>query len=219
MAEVEIIIGPMFGGKTSELLSRLSIYQSQGKNCYLFSHSFDIRSHSEIISTHNPILKQSTDTIINKQKISELPSLSALEHMINFDGCDIIAIDEAQFFVGLKKFIKNVDTVLEYKKYPNSSLNPDTTTVGLPERNATILISGLISDSNMEKFGEIVDLFPLASKITQKRSFCYQCLKKGIRQKASFTKKIISKSANDETQIEIGGKEIYQPCCRKCFSK
>ena len=50
---LEIIIGPMFSGKTSELLRRTDCYKSIGKNIFYINHKIDDRYGLNRISTHN----------------------------------------------------------------------------------------------------------------------------------------------------------------------
>ena len=88
---IDLVIGPMFSGKTSELLRILSRYQSLGKNICYINHSLDSRS-SDPLSTHNPTIK-----FDGKMTSFKVPTLSE----VKIDDFDVIAIDEAQFFQDL----------------------------------------------------------------------------------------------------------------------
>uniref|UniRef100_A0A6C0F6R3 thymidine kinase n=1 Tax=viral metagenome TaxID=1070528 RepID=A0A6C0F6R3_9ZZZZ len=93
MAQVEIIIGPMYSGKTTELIRRCSRYQSIGKNVTVINHSFDTRCDANEISTHS----KNTYKAVKTEKLLDLDLLP----MPN-----IIGIDEAQFFPDLLQFVK-----------------------------------------------------------------------------------------------------------------
>lgn len=57
-------------------------------------------------------------------------------------------------------------------------------------------------------FGNIINLLPIAEKVTKLTAVCVYCSKE-----ASFTKRVI-----DCQEIElIGGEEEYKPVCRACF--
>ena len=98
---------------------------------------------------------------------------------------DVIAVDEAQFFSGLKLFVEKV----------------------LAD-NKTILLAGLDGDYKQEKFGEIIDCIPLADKVFKITAMCMECMD-GTH--GPFTKRII----NYEGKNLIGGKEMYKAVCRK----
>jgi thymidine kinase len=81
---LELIIGPMFSGKSTELLSRIRKYRILKKKVKCVIHSSDIRYDANSISTHNREVE--TADIVDK-----LQSL-------NINDYDVIAIDEGQFY-------------------------------------------------------------------------------------------------------------------------
>ena len=83
---IEVICGPMFSGKTEELIRRLVRGQIAKKNVFIFKHSTDNRYSEDYIVSHN------------KNKI-KCHSIVDAKQIINFSkNIDIIGIDEAQFF-------------------------------------------------------------------------------------------------------------------------
>lgn len=83
---IEVICGPMFSGKTEELIRRLVRAQIAKKTVHIFKHSTDNRYSQDYIVSHN------------KNKI-KCHSINNTESIINFGKkIDIIGIDEAQFF-------------------------------------------------------------------------------------------------------------------------
>jgi thymidine kinase len=59
-------------------------------------------------------------------------------------------------------------------------------------------------------FGNIMNLVPLAEKVTKLSAVCVTCCNE-----AAFTQRTI-----ESKEIElIGGAEMYKPVCRKCFMK
>ena len=84
---LEVICGPMFCGKTEELLRRIRREVIARRKVQLFTHSLDTRYHKKKVSSRNG-LAMSADTAKDPREI-----LAKLK-----PGTEIVAIDEAQFF-------------------------------------------------------------------------------------------------------------------------
>jgi thymidine kinase len=83
---IEVITGPMFSGKTEELIRRVSRAEIAQIPYMLFKPMFDTRySETEIVSHDN-------------KKIGAKPVMNAKEILGLSVDADIIGIDEAQFF-------------------------------------------------------------------------------------------------------------------------
>jgi len=50
---IELICGPMFSGKSTELLRRLKRYEIAGHNILRIKYSKDVRYSADSISTHD----------------------------------------------------------------------------------------------------------------------------------------------------------------------
>ena len=98
IGSLEIILGPMFSGKTTELMRRIKRHQAIGKNILTINSIKDTRCNSEIKSHDN--------SFINAIKLEYLSNISTRE--INLDDYQVVAIDEAQFFPDLLDFVTNV---------------------------------------------------------------------------------------------------------------
>ena len=94
----ELIIGPMFSGKSTELLRRVSCCEAIGMKSLLVNHTYDTRTKC-FIKTHNGKKKQAIKT----------DSLLSIINMDVFNNATVIGIDEAQFFKDLKPFILEVE--------------------------------------------------------------------------------------------------------------
>ncbi len=92
---LEIIIGPMFSGKTTELLRRVGRYQKIGKQALVINSKRDTRCGDEI-KTHNA----QTHCAVKVEDLSD-PILKD-----NINRINVVAIDEAQFFTDLVPFVK-----------------------------------------------------------------------------------------------------------------
>ena len=93
----------------------------------------------------------------------------------DYINCDIIGIDEAQFFNDLKEFVL------------------------YSERNKSVIISGLDGDSNREPFGQILDCIPLCDSV-EKLTAMDMTSKDGTP--AIFTKRIVNNDRFLRTDIK-----------------
>ena len=92
MAAIEIIVGSMFSGKSTELLRRCRTYTAIDQNVVVINSSIDSRCSNEI-KTHD----NNTFSAIKIRKLMDLQ----IDEKVN-----VIAIDEAQFFEDLFQFVK-----------------------------------------------------------------------------------------------------------------
>ena len=95
MPILDIVIGPMFAGKSCELIKRIRILKVLKKNYLVVKPSIDNRYDETKITSHN---FESADCIV----------LSCLNDLkIDITKYDTIIIDEAQFFNDLKNTVIN----------------------------------------------------------------------------------------------------------------
>jgi len=86
---IELILGPMFSGKSTELMRRLKRYQVAQYKVMIVKYAKDVRYDEEGIATHCGM------------KITATVSATRLEHITNNivkEDYDVIGIDEGQFF-------------------------------------------------------------------------------------------------------------------------
>ena len=94
---LELIIGNMFSGKSSELIRRINRERSINKKILVINYIGDNRYSKDSISTHD----------LTKVKCLKLEKLMGLnENIIN--GYDSFFIDEGQFFTDLYNCVKNL---------------------------------------------------------------------------------------------------------------
>ena len=172
---LSIIMGNMFSGKTSELIRRLKRLKVIGKDVMIINSAKDTRSPEEILKTHDNV----------KFDCHKVFDLFEIINTDEFDRADIIAIDEAQFFPILKKF---VECCLHVGK--------------------SVILAGLDADSFQHKFGELIDCIPLACDVTKLSALCMRCNDGTL---GPFTKRIV----DDKTLELIGGSDMYIATCRR----
>jgi thymidine kinase len=98
LPRIDIILGSMFSGKSTELIRRCSRLEAIGKNVLYINHSFDTRT-DDYIQTHT-----------QHRKIAiKVHHLFDIEEEL-FLKADVIAVDEGQFFDDLYKFVLKCET-------------------------------------------------------------------------------------------------------------
>lgn len=86
-SKLELIIGPMFAGKSTELLKRIRRYTLSSKNILIVGIRMDSRS-GEYICTHDQ----------QKLSLTLVDKLSEIFETSKYIESDVIVFDEAQFF-------------------------------------------------------------------------------------------------------------------------
>jgi thymidine kinase len=198
---LEIILGPMYSGKTSRLVEVYNKCKFCNILVSVINHTIDNRYDEELLSTHDkvkiPCIK--TERLMDfwlDPKINILEDRLSIEDRLNilpklkeiWQICrsEVILINEGQFFPDLKEF---VDYLLKNEK--------------------KVYICGLDGDFERKKFGQILDLIPLCDKVTKLTSLCSLC-KDG-------TPGIFSMRLTKETEQTVVGSDNYIPVCRKCY--
>ena len=83
---IEVICGPMFSGKTEELIRRVRRAEYANKSFKIFKPQTDTRYHEKRVTSHN---QNALDSI-------PLPNAAAI--IQHTSDVEVIGIDEAQFF-------------------------------------------------------------------------------------------------------------------------
>ncbi|BAO49570.1 thymidine kinase [Alphaentomopoxvirus acuprea] len=87
IGKIELIIGPMFSGKTTELIRKLNIYNDTYK-CVAIKSKYDNRYSKDRIINHNNVELNRNIPVITSYTLSSC----------TLDNYDVIGIDEGQFF-------------------------------------------------------------------------------------------------------------------------
>ena len=149
---LELILGPMFAGKTSRLIK---IYNHCNQNkipIYVINHSFDKRYSENQLTTHDKISIPS----INIQNLYDLFESDYEKSCII--SSKVILINEGQFFNDLKNFVIEL----------------------LEKYNKKVYVCGLDGDFKRHKFGELLDLIPYSDSIIKLKGNCNYCSNEAI---------------------------------------
>jgi thymidine kinase len=142
---IEVISGPMFSGKSEELIRRLRRARIARQRVACYKPDIDLRYHRTSIASHSSQTHEAcTVTNVEHLKASLLPQL---------DEIDVIGIDEAQFF--------------------DASIVPIT--VELVHLGKRIILAGLDTTFAAEPFGPIPNLMAIADEVTKLSAVCMVC--------------------------------------------
>jgi thymidine kinase len=195
-SHLKIVFGPMFSGKTSEILKTIDIYlETKHDNIVLINSEIDVRPNLNNLynlSTHSKTSKDIHDERIIRMKTEKLLNIDK-KVFLSERKIDLIIIDECQFFEDLIPFVNF-----------------------LLENNHNVVCYGLIANYKLEKFGQLSDLICKADEVLQKYAVCKKCLKEKSHNnsKAAHTTKI--SLSNDV--LEVGAKGQYEARCREHHS-
>lgn len=160
-ATLDLIMGPMYSGKSTELIRRLSIFSEMGLRVLYINSKIDTRS-DDSFSTHSPVI-QSLGKIVS-HKVENLSEFSN-----DYGNYDVVGIDEGQFFKDLQGFVLKM----------------------VENYNIKVIVAGLNVDSDRKAFGDMISLVQYCDDITKLNPCCLQCsLKNKQLIPALFTKKI-----------------------------
>lgn len=200
MGTLEIIIGPMFSGKTELLIKKFNKLYDHFWNKYSFqtemtgfcNETFNQLCDSRLAINYHLDTRYGNNFIVSHNQNS-IPSLNLefLSDLFKNNYNDLLAksefifINEAQFFSDLKDCVV---TLLEVY-------------------NKKIIICGLDADYKREKFGQIWDLIPHANNVIKLTGKCHYCTNESL----------FSYRVSEETNQEVIGTTNYLPLCRQCY--
>jgi thymidine kinase len=142
---LEIILGPMWSGKTSALLKIYRQYSFCKSRICVINYEADVRYSETMLSTHD---KEMIPCILGFS-MEEIMKI----HKDEIENSDVILINEGQFFRDIVPFtIKMVE-----------------------EERKKVYICGLDGDFKRDKIGNLLDLIPMCDKMTKLHALCSMC--------------------------------------------
>ena len=142
---IEVITGPMFSGKSEELIRRLKRARIARQRVACYKPDIDLRYDRTAIASHSSQTHDALTVATTEHLKADLfPQLNEIE---------VIGIDEAQFF--------------------DPAIVP--LTVELVHLGKRILIAGLDTTFTAEPFGPIPALMAIADEVTKLSAVCMVC--------------------------------------------
>jgi len=137
---IEVICGCMFSGKTEELIRRLNRAIIAKQKVEIFKPVSDTRYHRSAIVSHN------------ENTIRSTPVNFASDILLLAGDCDVVGLDEAQFFD--QNIVEVCNTLANGGK--------------------RIIVAGLDMDFEGKPFGPMPDLLAVAEFVTKVHAICAQ---------------------------------------------
>ena len=135
---IEVICGSMFSGKTEELIRRLKRAKIAQLKVEIFKPIVDTRYNEEMVVSHDA------------NEIRSTPVPAAANIRLLADDCDVVGIDEAQFFD---------DEIV-------------TVCNDLANRGIRVVVAGLDMDFKGNPFGPMPALMATAEYVTKVHAIC-----------------------------------------------
>lgn len=188
----------MFSGKSSEMFRQIRRYTVAKKKCLVIKYSFDTRYAVDEASTHDQF------------KMAATPAVKLFDVYGQAKDCDVIGIDEGQFFPDVVEFseqMANAGKTIVIACLDGTFQRKvcDFRIIGL------ILLIQFVNKiffCLLQPFGRVLELVALAESVTKLTSVCMIC-----QANAAFSKRLGS-----ETAVEvIGGADKYIAVCRACY--
>lgn len=208
VGRIEIITGPMFAGKSTELLRRVAEHrvslwvvwgggkrnnapatlarshnhlpQAAGRTVAVISSSRDTRyADGGAIATH----AGRTVAAVAVDALAEVDAASP-----STAHADVVAIDEAQFF----------DDLVPYA------------TAAADGRGQTVVVAGLDGDAARRPFGGVLTLIPHAERVDRLAASCAWC-----GRDAHFSVRL---GGGKGAVVVGGGADTYAPACRSHYA-
>lgn len=138
---IEVICGSMFSGKTEELIRRVRRATFARQKVEMFKPTIDVRYSDKDVVSHN------------KSAHSATPVENSYSIILMSQGCDVVAIDEAQFFD---------DGIVEVCNT-------------LANQGIRVIVAGLDMDFLGVPFGPMPNLLAIADEVYKTRAICVRC--------------------------------------------
>ena len=135
---IEVICGSMFSGKTEELIRRLKRAQIAQQKVEIFKPTIDTRYDEELVTSHDQ----------NQIRSTPVPAAANIPLLVN--DCDVVGIDEAQFF--------DHEIVQVCNDLANQGIR--------------VIVAGLDMDFKGNPFGPMPNLMATAEYVTKVHAVC-----------------------------------------------
>ena len=135
---IEVICGSMFSGKTEELIRRLKRVQFANQKIEIFKPAIDQRYDDQMVTSHDS----------NQIPSTSVPAAANIPILAN--DCQVVGIDEAQFFD---------DEIVEVCN-------------DLANRGMRVIVAGLDMDYKGNPFGPMPALMATAEYVTKVHAVC-----------------------------------------------
>ncbi|MFN3801115.1 MULTISPECIES: thymidine kinase [Belliella] len=138
---IEVVCGSMFSGKTEELIRRLNRALIAKQKVEIFKPAIDKRYHEFDVVSHN------------ENAIRSTPVQFAEDIILLAGDCDVVGIDEVQFFDNRIVEVANI----------------------LANSGKRVILAGLDMDFEGKAFDPMPQLLSIAEYVTKVHAICMKC--------------------------------------------
>ncbi len=138
---IEVVCGSMFSGKTEELIRRLNRARIARQKVEIFKPAIDKRYHEFDVVSHN------------ENAIRSTPVNFAEDIILLAGNCDVVGIDEVQFFDNRIVYVSQV----------------------LANSGKRVILAGLDMDFEGKPFDPMPQLLAIAEYVTKVHAICMKC--------------------------------------------
>ncbi|MDR3528059.1 MAG: hypothetical protein P4L57_12355 [Rhizomicrobium sp.] len=197
-ARLEVIVGPMFSGKTERLIARLHRAQYAKKRVRIIKPAHDTRTQGYIAS--RAVNPDGTTEVTDQLSAVMVQGEAEFWRIVGANKFDVLAVDEAQFFPldtpmrdSLGWFGRAIRELLRQRC----------------DTQLRIIVAGLDMDFAEEPFGPIPGLLAIADSVEKLTGVCMIC--------GSDAGYISYRMISDDRQLVVGDAGEYQVRCRSCY--
>jgi thymidine kinase len=197
-ARLEVIVGPMFSGKTELLIAKLHRARYARKRVRIVKPAHDTRTQGTIAS--RAVNADGTVEVTDRLSAVMVRGERDFERVTGTQDYDVLAVDEAQFFPldtpmrdSLGWFGRAVRDLLRARR----------------DTGLRVIVAGLDMDFAEEPFGPIPGLLAIADQVEKLTGVCMVC--------GSDSGYISHRLVGGTRQLVVGDVGEYQVRCRKCY--
>jgi thymidine kinase len=181
---IEVIIGPMFSGKTTEMISRATRAAYAGIRVLLVKHGDDRRYGSgDFVVTHAG-LRQGSAPQSEAIAAIRVVAVHALAEVVVDAAELVIGVDEGQFYPDLVEYCER-----------------------WASDGRRVIVAALDGDYARRPFGQVCNLIPLSEAVEKRRGVCMGC---GCD--SAFTQRISKSTALVEIGAQESYRTVCREC-------
>ncbi|GGO37495.1 thymidine kinase [Deinococcus humi] len=190
---LEVIVGPMFSGKSEELIRRVTRSLIARQNVLVFKPALDDRYHASAVASH---AGRSVEALAVRNVADIRAHLSGEDRLLGAEAGsgkpplpDVVGIDEVQFF--------DAEVV--------------TLALELADAGVRVILAGLDLDFRAEPFGPMPQLLARAESVEKLTAICTVCGAPATR-----SQRLIGgqPARYDDPVVLVGARESYEARCR-----
>lgn len=198
MARLEVIVGPMFSGKTEALIGRLHRVLYARKRLRILKPAHDTRTQGYIAA--RAVNPDGTTQVTDQLAATMVRTEADFWRVVGAADFDVLAVDEAQFFPldepmrdALGWFGRAIRELMRARR----------------DDPLRIIVAGLDMDFAENPFGPIPGLLAIADQVDKLTGVCMVCGSDG----GYISHRIVP----GEAQLVVGDAGEYQVRCRACY--